>query len=184
MDPPPLRLPIQNFFKQFQMGKIPDLFKDFAFMHTIIFQMQKRIMPTIFIIYDDETISMHSFEGSVKTTVYRKFYEVAKRVKPDGIQKVLYVAEMVSYPNEVIQNPGFINMDSNERSTLERSGILSLFMLSKDLSHKMISLETDKIDDMKYVIGILHKPAEFSGYFRFLNSVISEFEKINAANQD
>ena len=87
-------VPIENLNKTYPDG---DLFCKFERMHLVIFQMQKSLLPTCLILYSDETFELITFGFSIKTTVYRKFKEIARRIEADKIVNILFVTEMYTY---------------------------------------------------------------------------------------
>ena len=126
-----------------------DVFSKFEFMHLIIFQMQNRLMPTCMIVYSDNTFELNSFESSIKTSVYRKFNEIAKRIDVDNIVNILFVTEMYVYNLKDVED-----LDSQEKVEHATNEILSFYMIDKQLSIKSRSYDTKKINDFEYIISI------------------------------
>lgn len=144
-----------------------DLFEQFVLMHLMTFKMQEKLMPTCFIVYADQTMRMTSFESSIKTTTYRKFHEIAEEIEPGGIVQVLYVGEMYNYKN--FQE--ITNLESRERIKHSNYESLVFFMLSKDLSFKSYSFDSDKIQDMEYITQTLVKDTNSIKNLGFFNSI-------------
>lgn len=171
-----LKVPFTNFEKMFPGSK--DLFNNFILMHLIIFQMQQKLMPTCLIIYNDEKMKFMSFDSSIKTTVYRKMYEIANRVEEEGIIEVLYVGEMYLYSN----NQQIINMESRDRIKYKESELLIFFKSSHDLSTDSYSFDSEKIDDMKYIVSVLINKNDALKNLAFMKPIINEFKRLNFKN--
>lgn len=159
------KLPVLGLDKFF--GDLPDLYEKFVYMHVMTFQMQKKIMPTAFIVHSDQTMRIRSFDSSIKTTIYRKFYELAKRIEEDKIVQILFVTEMYHYQN----TKEILELESRERINHAKQESLSFFSLESDLKFRSTTLDVKKIDDMKYVIESILKadnPIALPGFFRSL----------------
>ncbi|MCW8940767.1 MAG: hypothetical protein OQJ88_08930, partial [Flavobacteriales bacterium] len=142
------RAPIENLDKFGSEG----IFGKFELMHLVIYQMQNRLMPTCMIVYSDDTFELSSFESSIKTTVYRKFNEIAKRIEKDDIVNVLFVTEMYTYNLKDIEN-----LDSQERVKHAKNEILSFYAVDNQLSIKSHRYDTEKVNDFKYIASIMHE---------------------------
>ncbi|WP_027373241.1 MULTISPECIES: hypothetical protein [Chryseobacterium] len=170
-----LKVPVTTFEKMFPGSK--DLFSNFIMMHLTVFKMQKIIMPTCFIIYNDEKMKFISFDSSIKTTVYRKLDEIANRIETEGIIEVLYVGEMYLYSN----NENILNLESRERIKHKHSESLVFFKASHDeLTNSCYLFDSDKIDDMEYIVSVLHQKESEIKSLAFMNPVINEFKRLNA----
>lgn len=160
--------PIANLNKAYPDG---DLFSKFELMHLVIFQMQKTLLPTCLVVYDDDTFELITFGFSIKTTVYRKFNEIAKRIEVDKIINVLFVTEMYTYDLKEISN-----LDSRERVKHARNEILAFYMVDNHLTMKSHGFETTRIDDFKYIASVMFAKPREPELPRFMNPVIEEFE--------
>lgn len=164
------RSPIENLDKYYPNG---DILSKFELMHLVIFQMQNRLMPTCMIIYNDNTFEINSFESSIKTTVYRKFNEIAKRIENDEIVNILFVTEMYTYNANDIKN-----LDSQERVKHATNEILSFYMIDNQLSIKSHSYETKKVHDFNYIASIMHAKSIDQELPAFMNPVKLEFARL------
>jgi len=164
------RAPIENL-NQFKSNG--DILSKFELMHLVIFQMQNKLMPTCMIVYSDDTFELNSFEFSIKTTVYRKFNEIAKRIEKDDIVNILFVTEMYTYSVNDIKN-----LDSKERVKHAKNEILSFFMIDNQLSIKSRSYDTKKINDFKYIASIMHADSIEQELPAFMNPVKLEFNRL------
>lgn len=170
------RAPIENL-NQFKSNG--DILSKFELMHLVIFQMQNKLMPTCMIVYSDDTFELNSFEFSIKTTVYRKFNEIAKRIEKDDIVNILFVTEMYTYSVNDIKN-----IDSKERVKHAKNEILSFFMIDNQLSIKSRSYDTKKINDFNYIASIMHADSIEQELPAFMNPVKLEFDRLLHVEND
>jgi hypothetical protein len=162
--------PIENLNKMYPNG---DIFNKFELMHLVIFQMQKSLLPTCMILYNDDTFELISFGFSIKTTVYRKFTEIAKRIDSDKILNVLFVTEMYTYDALDINN-----LDSRERVKHAKSEILAFFMVDSDLAIKSRQYDTMQVEDFEYISSIMFAKSIEKELPRFMNPVTQEFIRL------
>ncbi len=163
--------PIENFNKAYPHG---ELFSKFQLMHLVTFQMQKTLLPTCMVVYSDDTFELLTFGFSIKTTVYRKFNEIAKRIEADAITHVLFVTEMYVY------DPAHLNMDSRERVKHAQKEILSFYIVDKELVMKSNAYDSEKISDYNYVASVMFASPKEAELPYFMNPVIHEFERLKA----
>jgi len=164
------RPPIENLDRYYPNG---DILNKFELMHLVIFQMQNRLMPTCMIVYSDNTIELNSFESSIKTTVYRKFNEIAKRIEKDNIVNILFVTEMYTYNVNDIKN-----LDSQERVKHAKNEILTFYMIDNQLSIKSHIYDTKKVNDFNYIASIMHANSIEQELPAFMNPVKLEFTRL------
>lgn len=170
------RSPIENLNKYYPNG---DVFNKFELMHLVIFQMQNRLMPTCMVVYSDNTFELNSFESSIKTTVYRKFNEIAKRIDKDEIVNILFVTEMYTYNTDDIKN-----LDSQERIKHATDEILSFFMIDNKLTIKSHNYETKRVHDFNYIASIMHTKSSDQELPAFMNPVKLEFDRLLLAKKN
>lgn len=164
------RSAIENFNNTYPNG---NLFDKFELMHLVIFQLQKTLLPTCLIVYSDDTFELNTFGSSIKTTVYRKFNEIARRIKADKIINILFVTEMYTYYKKDINN-----LDSRERVKHSKKEILAFYMIDNQLAMKSQGFDAKLIDDFKYIASVMFaKPSE-PALPRFMNPVIQEFARL------
>lgn len=125
------------------------------------------------IVYSDNTFELISFESSIKTTVYRKFNEIAKRIENDEIVKILFVTEMYTYNVNDIKN-----LDSKERVKHATNEILLFYMIDNQLSIKSHSYETKKVHDFNYIATIMHAKSFDQELPAFMNPIKLEFARL------
>ena len=167
---PQTKIPIENFNKNYPEG---DLFQKFELMHLVTFQMQKSLLPTCLILYEDETFQLLSFGFSIKTTVYRKFNEIANRIDTDKIVSVLFVTEMYIYDKSDI-----INLNSYEKVKHSKKEILAFYVIDNNLEIRSHWYDVLKIDDFEYIFPIMLGKTNNTNLPGFMNPIIKEFTRI------
>lgn len=150
-----------------------DVFYKFEFMHLFIFQMQNRLMPTFMIVYKDNTFELNSFESSIKTTVYRKLNEIAKRIEKEEIISILFVTEMYVYKAKDVKD-----LDSQEKVEHATNEVLSFFMIDNQLSVKSRNYNTKRINDWEYIVSIQNTKLIDQEQPAFMNPIRLEFERL------
>lgn len=165
-----IRVPIENLNKVYPNG---DLFNKFEMMHLVIFQMGKSLLPTCLILYSDDTFELVTFGFSIKTTLYRKFNEIAKHLEVDKIVSIFFVSEMYIYDKNDINN-----LDSRERVEHAKSEILAFYMIDNHLAIKLHSYDTKQIDDFKYIGSIMFSKSSDQVLPRYMNPVMQEFTRL------
>lgn len=165
-----IRVPIENLNEMYPNG---DLFSKFELMHVVIFQMGKSLLPTYLILYSDDTFELVTFGFSIKTTVYRKFNEIARRIEADKIVNVLFVTEMYIYDLDEVSK-----LDSRERIEHAKNEILAFYMIDKHLAIKSHSYDTKQINDFKYISSIMFSKSSERVLPRYMNPVMQEFIRL------
>lgn len=176
-----IKMPLSGFYKLLskESNDKRNVFDDFITLHIAIFSMQKALMPTFMIVYEDETFALKSFHASIKTTMYRTINDIAKRIEPDKIKSIFYVTEMLEYAKDCDNYKEALEMSSNDRAKYKTSELLCFYLINRDLKFISHSFDSEKIDNMEYVASILKKQSEENIIINFLRPIISAFEKIN-----
>lgn len=169
------RSPIENLNKICPDG---DVFKKFELMHLVIYQMQKSLLPTCLVEYRDGTFELLTFGFSIKTTLYRKFNEISRRIESDEITNVLFVTEMYLFDKNEVSN-----MDSRERVKHARNEVLMFFMVDMDLSMKAHEFDPERVDDYEYIASVMFSQPSNPTLPRFINPVIREFARLQKGSQ-
>lgn len=165
-----IRIPIENLRKTYPSG---DIFNKFELMHLVTFQMQKSLLPTCLIVYNDDTFELISFGFSIKTTAYRKFNEIARRIEVDKIVNVLFVTEMYIYELDEIKN-----LDSRERVKYAKSEILAFYMIDNSLTIRSHKYNSIQVDDFTYLASVMFAKANEKELPDFMNPVLKEFTRL------
>lgn len=166
------RSPIDNLNR---FGPNGNIFSQFELMHIVFYQMQKALLPTCMIIFNDDTFELLSFGFSIKTTVYRKFNEIAKRIEKENIINLLFVSEMNTF--DIVE---IANLDSRERIKHVKNEILAFYMIDNGLTIKSHGFETKRVDDMEYIVSVMSTDPTNQGLPVYLNPIIKEFNRLIA----
>lgn len=98
---PGMNLSLQQYGINIATTKLHEAFLKILYFHIFIYiQQHHHIMPTIFIVYSDMGLRMHSFDSSIRATVYRKINETAKRIGSEDIIAIFVIHECWTYPNK------------------------------------------------------------------------------------
>jgi len=171
------KVPVSNFEKMFPGSK--NTFDNFVMMHLVTFQMQKRLMPTCLIVYNDEKMEFRSFDSSIKTTTYRKLFEIAHQIEAEDMKEVFYVGEMYHYPN----TEHILSLESRERIKYMNAESLIFFKSGQDLVTKSYSFDSSRVNDPIYVASILVNQNEAVNNLAFMNPVVNEFKRLDLKKQ-
>lgn len=166
------RVPIGGFEKIF--GNT-NLIENFIRMHLQIFSMQKVIMPTSMLVFNDKTFSLLSFDSSIKTTIFRKLNEIATRVENEGIDCFFYVTQMLQNG----ENFEVLNFDEfSGESVNPEEGVLAFFIVNKDVEVRSYFFDAMKCNDANHVARILSQEHKVSLSENFINLIIDAFKRI------
>jgi len=127
-------------------------FKNFTLMNAMFTAMYpgKDILPSIMVIYDDETYDLDTFATNMKTTMYRKIMEVANLIKEQNITEVCYTSLY-----SVISTECNLSRTSRERKNQAISDILVCASIDKQLNEKEYVFEGKYMKDIKYVAYVM-----------------------------
>jgi hypothetical protein len=167
------RIPVDRLNITYPNG---NLFDKFELMHLVIYQMQKTILPTCLILYDDKTFELLTFGCSIKTTVYRKFHEISKRIEKDKLVSVLFVNEMYVYDEKEVSG-----MNSYQRIKHAKREMLAFYEIDKNLNMKSRMYNISLIDDYKYIASVMYNNNGQKELPYFMNSVIQKFSELKSA---
>ena len=147
-----------------------DYFKKFILLNVIIGTTD--LMPTFMIVYGDDTFEMKSFNGSLKTTMYRKINDLAHHVLIEDIRAVFFMMTYISYP---IQDK-YLKMTSKERLALDNEDILVFMEVEAGLRMREYCFSQEDIDDMNSVASILARnDAPLNVGFNNLGPIVDAF---------
>lgn len=163
------RLPLEDnlFFKNDIDNE--GRFKSFIQLHSVIYVSQKKhIMPTFFIIYNDNTFNMETFLADSKSTYYRKINEIASRIEKDKITSIFCVWECYTLPMENTS----MNERYEERVKSSEKTLLCFYRIDKDIKEYTVCLDADLLEDnnemYKYVnfeINNISKSINWQQYY-------------------
>lgn len=122
------------------------VFEKFVMMHVIIGNSD--LMPTIMIIYKDDTFELDSFHSDIKTTSYRKINETASKIANEDVKEVFWMQTYIVYPS-------FSNMlipPANERAKLAEKEFLVFMKVDNALKEEEIVFDGAHIKCMNYIV--------------------------------
>lgn len=139
-------------FNKGMFEKLGDgLFEKFVVMHVI--QKNTNIMPAIMIVYKDKTFELDAFNADMKTTLYRKINETAKKILTDEVKEVYFMQAYTYCP----LSQDLLNMTSAERAGHAMSEILAFMKIDDELNEeeyvfegKHLSCENYLVNQLKY----------------------------------
>lgn len=127
-------------------------FGNFTLMHAMLRAITPGmdIMPAIMVVYGDGTYDLDAFDATMKTTLYRKIFEVAKLVQEQDVIEVCYESLYSAVP---IQHD--TPKTSFERLQHATSDILVCASIDKQLNGKEYSFNGKAMEHMEYVACIM-----------------------------
>lgn len=126
-----------------KIGK--DYFDKFIISHIVIGTAD--LMPTIWIIYDDNTFTIDMFHSDIKTTMYRKMNEIADEILRSNV-KAVYC--MMTY---TLCNVATVTtkMTSKERLIHGIEDLLTFVKVDSELNEEECYFEGSKLHDWEYL---------------------------------
>lgn len=95
---PLVRIPFAKFEQVDKQNVDGSHFEYFVSLHAMIYlQQHEHIMTTFFVKYVDDSVTIISFDASLRTTFYRKINEVAGLVANEDVDAVYLVTEFIGY---------------------------------------------------------------------------------------
>jgi hypothetical protein len=141
------RMPLDCFnngiFKNFGEST----FEKFVLMHAIIGSSD--LMPTIMIIYKDDTFELDTFHSDIKTTIYRKINETSMRIITDEVQEIYFMITYVCLP----PSSHLPNMTSYERMSYTESELLTFMKVDCELNEEEYVFEGEHLSCENYIIN-------------------------------
>lgn len=140
------RMSIDSFKKGVFEKSEDSLFEKFVMIHVI--QKNINILPAIMIVYKDNTFELDAFSADVKTTVYRKINETAKKILSDEVKEVFIMQSYTCCP----LSQGFLAMTSAERSRNSMLEILIFMKIDDKLNEKEYVFEGQSLSCDNYIV--------------------------------
>ncbi len=133
-----LRIDMDSAFNNMNIKMGDDNFEKFVYMHYFLFFMNgnREIMPTFFLKYQDNTISIDSFVAESKSTYYRKLFEIREQIVKGEIIEVMFVGEMFESSARFQRHEERMANSSNE--------FLIFYSVDKDLNVNYVLIPSEK----------------------------------------
>ncbi len=172
---PGMNLSLQQYGINIATTKLHEAFLKILYFHIFIYiQQHHHIMPTIFIVYSDMGLRMHSFDSSIRATVYRKINETAKRIGTEDIIAIFVIHECWTYPNK----PEIFYKNYEERVATENPiSTFAAHMIDADLDCYSYHFEESKIDSPEYVLQTIQETKKLTNPQIFMSPIYQAFAK-------
>lgn len=146
------RQPITQITQRKHLNYDGTVFGNFTLQHALlrVGKPDFDIMPTFLIAYDDGTYDLDVFQSDIKTTMYRKINEIARRVMAENISQVCFVSlyALVAIDKNTPNH-------STERITKSTADYLVCASLDKDLNQKEYIFDGQKMNSVEYIADIM-----------------------------
>lgn len=123
-------------------------FGNFTLLHAMLRVMKPGmdIMPTIMVVYDDDTYSLDTFNTTMKTTMYRKINETAQLIAKANVIEVCFICLYARIP---------LSSDtprtSRERLQISTSDLLVCASIDNELNEKEYLFDGKCMENIDYV---------------------------------
>lgn len=152
---------------------IEESFRAFELMHIATFTMQKKLLPTIMTLKGDGTLSIVSYDASIKTTTYRKINDIAGEIQNGApIVAVFHVSEMVLY-----NDPEAYNLDYSYRSQGEHIDLLSFNMVTREGTASCCICSEAIVEGKKDCLFPTLTKVDTAVSVSFMNPLVEAFKK-------
>lgn len=152
---------------------IEESFRAFELMHIATFTMQKKLLPTIMTLKGDGTLSIVSYDASIKTTTYRKINDIAGEIQNGApIVAVFHVSEMVLY-----NDPEAYNLDYSYRSQGEHIDLLSFNMVTREGTASYCICSEAIVEGKKDCLFPTLTKVDTAVSVSFMNPLVEAFKK-------
>ena len=139
------RIPLSSFMNAFSVGADISTFDKFMLINCVIGSSD--LMPTLMTVYNDETFEMDIFHTDIKTTIYRKINEIAKKIATEDVNEVYFMGTyvFVDYKDELLK------LSSKERIARAQGEHLVFMKVDSNLNETECAFEEEHIHEMAYV---------------------------------
>lgn len=139
------RTPLASFNKGFFGNLGGDYFQKFVVMHAML--QNVNLIPTMMVVFKDNTFELDAFNADIKTTIYRKINEVAKRIIEEGIKEFYYMQPYVACPYSLDN----IKMKSQERLSLSENEYLTFMKVDCLLNTEEYIFDGANLCNVEYI---------------------------------
>lgn len=166
-------LTLQQYGINISTTKLHEAFLKILNFHIFMYiQQHHHIMPTIFTVYSDMKLRMHSFDSSIRATVYRKINETAKRISSEDIIAIFIIHECWAYPNK----PEIFYKNYEERVATENpTTVFAGHMMDIDLNCYSYHFEESKIESHEYVLKTINDTEKLTSPQIFMSPIYQSF---------
>lgn len=174
---------LQQYGINISTTKLHEAFLKILNLHIFIYiQQHHHIMPTIFTVYSDMKLRMQSFDSSIRSTVYRKINETAKRIESEDIIAIFVIHECWAYPNK---SEIFYKNYEERVATENPISIFAAHMIDADLNCYSYHFEESKIESREYVLKTINDTMKLTNPQIFMLPIYQAFVNNSASkNRD
>lgn len=140
------RCPVSGFNQGLLSSLGDTLFEKFVLLHVAI--QTTDLMPTMMLVYEDDTFTLDSYQSSVKTTFYRKINEVASKILKEDIKEIYYMATYVYCDYDIVKEQ---NLTSKERIKHAKEEYLAFMKVDKNLAEEECLISEKILNDPKSI---------------------------------
>lgn len=134
-----LIMPGENYFK--------------AFVKTNLIFQTTQLMPTIWVVYNDDTFDIKLFRSDTKTTFYRKINDTVKDIENSNVKEIYsmfaYSSDNLNIDNKANFGEKLVSNDLKE--------YLVFIKIDRDLNQEEYVFEGDQLKDYKYISKLLQQ---------------------------
>lgn len=120
-------------------------FEKFVMMHIVM--QSTDLMPVLMTVYQDETFELDVFHADIKTTIYRKINETAKKVLKEDVKEVFFMNTYICC--EV--NESNLKATSKERIKMSQNEVLVFMKVDQDMNEEEYVFECKKLNNIEYI---------------------------------
>ena len=172
------RSPLSGF-NAIQSAREADYFQKFVVMHVSMGTTE--LMPTIMVVYHDDTFSLDSFNADVKTTFYRKINETSKIISCMDVREVYF---MTVY---VLCDASEENLlrSSKERLVHGKLEFLTFMKVDYELSEEEYTFESKTLSNLESVACQFIKGSCSKLHFGVMNMapIVNAFKQKHAQSE-
>lgn len=166
----------QKIYSRNKNEKTPP-FVNLLIGYLTIFSIQKTLMPTFMIIYDDDTFEKIMFHASIKTVMYRKINEIADRIERDKIESVFFVCELLLYTNDEAMDKA-LSENYSKRLKFSSSESLGFFSINREVKYESYFFDSDKVNNQEHLKSVLNEKSSTKTVMTTLQPIIDEFKRL------
>lgn len=151
-----------------------DHFKKFVLLNVLIGETD--LMPTFLIVFSDNTFEIDSFNGGLKTTIYRKIHEIASRIHSESITKIFFMITYSVFP----ANDYNLQITSKERLGIESEDVLTFAEITDTLCEREYTFEQSKIKNQAYILQqLITQPSKLNISKTNMHPIVEAFRTKN-----
>ncbi|SEW33387.1 hypothetical protein [[Clostridium] fimetarium] len=121
------------------------VFENFVMMHVVM--QSTELMPVLMTVYQDETFELDVFHADIKTTIYRKINETAKKVLKGDAKEVFFMNTYIFCED----NETNLKATSKERSKMSQNEVLAFMKVDQEMNEEEYVFEGQLLNNIEYI---------------------------------